>query len=142
MTPEWSLVIAGHIDYSEGGAFISEVNSVTCCNFSVAVQPEESERGSRGGAGQTDGAVELHQVCAAGSYHYIGDCLCGWETKGFYNLPPCNKGTEQRNTAVAESEPYVCHGMLNICGCTLKFYTSSCHYKEHFLTFFFWLILC
>ena len=95
MTPEWSLVIAGHIDYSEGGAFISEVNSVTCCNFSAAVQPEESERGSRGGAGQTDGAVELHQVCAAGSYHYIGDCLCGWETKGFFII--CHHVTKVQN---------------------------------------------
>ena len=83
MTPESFLIIAGHFDYSEGGASISELQSVTCSNFSAAVQPEESERASRGRAGQTDGAVELHQVCAAGSYHYIGDWPCGWKTKGF-----------------------------------------------------------
>ncbi|KAI9515307.1 hypothetical protein NQZ68_026039, partial [Dissostichus eleginoides] len=33
----------------------------------AAVQPEERERGSRGGAGQTDGAAELLQLCAAGA---------------------------------------------------------------------------
>ena len=77
MTPERSLVIAGHVDYSEGGASIGELNSVTCCNFRAAVQPEERRGGSRGGAGQTDGAAELHQVCAAGSYDYVRDRHCG-----------------------------------------------------------------
>ncbi|KAF3839305.1 hypothetical protein F7725_018022 [Dissostichus mawsoni] len=49
------------------GSSISDLNSVTSCNLRAAVQPEERERGSRGGAGQTDGAVELHQLCAAGA---------------------------------------------------------------------------
>ena len=62
MTPESFLVIAGHIDYSEGGVFISELQSVAICDLRAAVQPEERERGSRGGAGQIDGAAELHQV--------------------------------------------------------------------------------
>lgn len=77
MTPEWSLVIAGYIDYSESGSSISELNSVTGCNYKAAVQPEERGGGSRGGAGQTDRAAELHHICGVGSYHNIGNSLCG-----------------------------------------------------------------
>ncbi len=75
-TLEWSLVIAGHTEYSESGASISELNSVTGCNLRAAVHPEERERGSRGGAGQMDRAAELRQVCVVGSYHHTGDWFC------------------------------------------------------------------
>lgn len=64
-TLEWSQVIAGHVDYSESGASISELNSVTGTDLRAAVQPEEREGGSRGGAGQTGCTVELNQLCAA-----------------------------------------------------------------------------
>ena len=76
MTPEWSLVIEGHTDYSESGASISELNSVTGCNLRAAVHPDVRERRSRGGAGQTDRAERQH-VCAAGSCYYIRYRLCG-----------------------------------------------------------------
>ncbi len=59
MTNEWSLVIAGHVNYNENGAFISELNSVTDCNLRGVVQPEERGERSRRGAGQADGAAEL-----------------------------------------------------------------------------------
>lgn len=61
MTPEGSLVEAGHVD-DEGGSSVVDVNSVADGNLGAAVQPEEGEGGARGGAGQTDGAVGLHQV--------------------------------------------------------------------------------
>ncbi len=61
VAPERSLVVACHIEYSESGASISELNSVTGCNLRAAVHPEERERGARGGAGQTDRAAELEQ---------------------------------------------------------------------------------
>lgn len=77
MTHKWSLVIAGHVDYCESGASIGELNSVALCNLGAFVQPEERRGGSRGGAEQTDGAAELHQVCAAGSYDYVRDRHCG-----------------------------------------------------------------
>ncbi|TNN52149.1 hypothetical protein EYF80_037631 [Liparis tanakae] len=60
--PEGSLVVTSHIDYRESGASVSELNSLTGCDLRAAVEPGERGRGSRGGAGQTDGAVELHQV--------------------------------------------------------------------------------
>ena len=63
MTPEQSLVIASHTDDDEGGASISELNSVTGCDLRAAVQPQERRGRAGGGAGQTGGAVELHQVC-------------------------------------------------------------------------------
>ena len=79
-TDQWSVITAGHIDDSESTASISELNSLTGCNLRAAVQPAERRRGSRRRAGQTDRA-ELHQICAVGSYLYIGDWLCGWKTK-------------------------------------------------------------
>lgn len=53
MTPEGSLVIAGHADDDEGGSFISGVNSVTECDLRAAVEPDVGERGAgRDGAPQ------------------------------------------------------------------------------------------
>lgn len=77
MTYEWALVVAGHVDYRENGAPVGELDSVAGCDLRTAVQPEEREVRSRGGAGQTDGAVELHQVCAASICMCIVDWLCG-----------------------------------------------------------------
>lgn len=48
MTAEWSLVIAGHIDYSESRVSISELNSVADCNLRAVVHPEEREGRPRG----------------------------------------------------------------------------------------------
>lgn len=78
MTLEWSLVIAGYIDYIEYGASISELNSGT--DLWAAVQPEETEGGSRGGVGQTDCTVELNQLCDVWGYHNIGNTHCEWKT--------------------------------------------------------------
>lgn len=77
MTYEWALVVAGHVDYRENGAPVGELDSVAGCDLRTAVQPEEREVRSRGGAGQTDGASRLRQVCGVGSYHNIGDFRCG-----------------------------------------------------------------
>lgn len=44
MTPVRPLIITGHVIYSDSGTSISEINSVTCCNLSDAVQPEELDR--------------------------------------------------------------------------------------------------
>ena len=81
VAPERPLVIPGHINLSESGASISELNSVTLCNLSAAVHPEERERGSRGGAGQTDRAAELKEVCVVWSHHHTRDWCCGGNRK-------------------------------------------------------------
>lgn len=73
MTRERSLVVACHINYGESGASISDVNPLAGCDLSAAVQPEEGRERSRGGAGQTDGAVEFQQLCGARRYYNIGD---------------------------------------------------------------------
>ena len=64
MTPEWSVVIASHIDDDdEGGASISELNSVGGCDLIAAV----------GGAGQTHrDAAQLQYLCGAGIYLHNG----------------------------------------------------------------------
>ncbi len=54
VTPEWSLVIAGHIEYSESGVSISELNPVVGCNLRAAIHPEERERGSGGHRARDD----------------------------------------------------------------------------------------
>lgn len=77
MTDERPLVVTCHFNYSENGASIIELNSVAECNLRAVVQPDKRREGSRGGAGQTDRAVELWQVCAVGSYHNIGDMRYG-----------------------------------------------------------------
>lgn len=46
MTPEGSLVVAGHPDDDEGGSFVSGVNSVTGCDLGAAVEPDVGERGA------------------------------------------------------------------------------------------------
>ena len=76
MTPK-SLIIAGHTGYVKSGVSISELNSFIGCNLRAVVQPEEREGGSRRRAEQNDRAAELHQVCAANFYLYIGDWHCG-----------------------------------------------------------------
>ena len=78
VAPERSLVVAAHTEYSDSGAAISELNSVTGRNLRAAVQPDERERGSRGGAGQTDGA-ELQQDCVVGSHRHIRDWCCWYK---------------------------------------------------------------
>ena len=78
MTHKWSLVIAGHVDYCESGASISELNSVALCNLRAFVKPDEIRGGSRGGAGQTDGAAAgLQNVCGAGIHLHVGYWSCG-----------------------------------------------------------------
>ena len=54
MTPERSLVIAGHTDDGEGGASISELNSVAGCDLRAAVQPPERQGGAGGDGAQND----------------------------------------------------------------------------------------
>lgn len=81
MTSERSLIIAGHVDHSEGGASIGDLNSVAGCDLGGAVHPEERKVLSRGGAGQTDGVAELQQVSAAHSDRHIGDWDCGRRAK-------------------------------------------------------------
>lgn len=76
MTSEQSLIIAGHVDHSEGGASIGDLNSVAGRDLGGAVHPEEREALSRGGAGQADGTAELQQVRAARSDRHIGDWGC------------------------------------------------------------------
>lgn len=65
------MVIAGDVDYSESGVFISELNSCIGCDLRAAVQPEEGGGGA--GAGQPDAAVELRQICGVSSQHHTGD---------------------------------------------------------------------
>ena len=87
MTHKWSLVIAGHVDYREGGASIGELNSVALCNLRAAVQPEERRGGSRGGAGQTDGATAgLQDVCGAGIHLHVGYWSCGMKKYSLFRL--------------------------------------------------------
>lgn len=62
MTPERPPVVAGHVGDDQGRSFIGDINPVADDDLRAAVQPEEGEGGAGGGAGQTDGAVELHQV--------------------------------------------------------------------------------
>lgn len=61
------------MNYGKSGTAIRELDSVAGRDLGAAVQPEEREGGSRGEAGQTDGAAELHQVRSVGSHHHIGD---------------------------------------------------------------------
>lgn len=55
MTPEGSLVIAGHTDDDEGGSFISGLNSVTDGDLRAAVEPGVGERGAGRDATPQDG---------------------------------------------------------------------------------------
>lgn len=87
VAPEWPLVIPGHINYSESGTSVSELNPVTLCNLRAAVHPEERERGSRGGAGQTDGAASgLQNVCGAGIHLHVGYWSCGMKMYSLFRL--------------------------------------------------------
>ena len=72
-----TLVIAGHIDYGESGASITKLDIVTGCDLRAAFQPMVGGGGARGGAGQTDRAVELHYIWGTGFNYNIGDLLCG-----------------------------------------------------------------
>lgn len=73
VAPEGSLVVAGHVVDDQGGSSISGVNSVTGCDLRAAVEPEEREGGTGGGAGQPDGAVGLHQVSIRVRHHDARD---------------------------------------------------------------------
>lgn len=81
MTSERSLIIAGHMDHSDGGTSIGDLNSVAGSDLGGAVHPEEREVLSRGGAGQADGTAELQQVRAAHGDRHIGDWDCGQRAK-------------------------------------------------------------
>lgn len=58
-----------------------ELNSVAGCDLRAAVHPAEREGRPRGGAGQTDRAAELHQVCVARINLDIGACCLGFKQK-------------------------------------------------------------
>lgn len=66
VTSKRPLVIAGHGGDGERVAFVAELNSVAGRDIGAAVHPTEGDGRSERRAGQTDGAVELHQVCAVG----------------------------------------------------------------------------
>lgn len=62
VTPERSLVVAGHVVDDQRRSFVGDVNSVADGDLGGAVEPEEGDGRAGGGAGETHGAAGLHQA--------------------------------------------------------------------------------
>lgn len=94
MTAVWSLIISGHINYSQNGSSFScaDLNSVTGCDLKAAVHPEERRRWSRAGAEKTDRVLKLNQVQSVWFHHNIGDTCCGskWDFCFYQSLKKGN----------------------------------------------------
>lgn len=92
MTPVRPLIITGHVNYSDSGASISEMHSVTYCRLRAAVQPQERERRLRGGAGQTDRADSgLENFCSVNICLHIGYLCCGRKLQNHHGCV-CSSG--------------------------------------------------
>lgn len=85
-TAVWSLVIARHIEQSDNGPTVCDLNPLVGWEQVGVVQPRERLGRPCGGDGQSHGATELQHVRPVRTQHRTGDR--GWKER--WKKPSCH----------------------------------------------------